>query len=271
MTKFEMLSTFWNTNVFFIELIGCLLLVFFYFASKQILQTFTKQNIFTNALLFTLSFFSAFLIGLALSGFISNSDIKPFLIPQIVIFESIIKGLTKAFNGSILYQGYFYIFTAQILGSILGFACFYFYCWLVAKIQKQENNFIVLILPTKNLKTQPYLWKELFFNSLLTLILLIVPRIPFSANLNEFDHLIVLFVLMLFFFIFTSNLGFVTFNLWTKVIATFLAFVLQKNKLIIQNFYKELLIDAGILISVPTIISLILLGVANSSNLTFNL
>ncbi|WP_341515498.1 MAG4940 family membrane protein [Mesomycoplasma ovipneumoniae] len=148
MTKFEMLSVFWNTRVAFIEFLGSVLLIFFFLSSKHIVHQL-KSNIFVSSFLYTLSFFSALFIAQATSGFLSNSDIKPFLIPQIVIFESIIKGLTNSFTGTLLYQGYFYIFASQILGVIFGYLAFFLYTKMVKNIAKYKEDFHKIIMVEK--------------------------------------------------------------------------------------------------------------------------
>ncbi|MDW2923638.1 MAG4940 family membrane protein [Mesomycoplasma ovipneumoniae] len=270
MTKFEMLSVFWNTRVAFIEFLGSLLLIFFFLTSKHIVHQL-KSNIFVSSFLYTLSFFSALFIAQATSGFLSNSDIKPFLIPQIVIFESIIKGLTNSFTGTLLYQGYFYIFGSQILGVIFGYLAFFLYTKMVKNITKYKEDFHKIVMVEKAPKIGAYLQKEIFFGSLFVFILMSVPRIPFSANLTLFDHQIVLFILLLFFFIINTNTGFINFNLWsTLVIIPYLA-IRKVNNFNIRLYLWQIIINVLTTILIPAILSLIFLGIASSSNLSFNL
>ncbi|UVT34313.1 MAG4940 family membrane protein [Mesomycoplasma hyorhinis] len=280
MSKIDSLKTSFDTKTFVFEILASFLLILFVLLSYySFFKSKKNKNLYLFSIILTFSFFLTIFLTLGIAGFAANRPINTFLLPQLVISDAFILGIQKDFQGAILSKGIAYLLTAQLLGVLLAILVFYALFKALEKMQTTEEDrkfSFQEFLFIKEEKILVFTFKELFFITTMTLGLITIPRISGAANFTFFNILIIEIIFIFFLLLLSARFGFFTFTFfkyWLDLVI--FSIISWKNKTLVQN--KSLIINVLIqntfrtLISVvaPIVISLILLSISASSNLTF--
>nr|VZR97182.1 hypothetical protein MF5295_00183 [Mycoplasma feriruminatoris] len=210
-TPGEALRTFFNPTVFGFEILAVFLLVFLVLTFKLIAILLKKQHnkIFLSTS-FTIATSLAFFLPFAFASIGAKTSIAPFLNPLIVFFRAVFIGFGKSGQennqlvGHILYNGIFYILSAQLIGVILSIVMFYLLFYSIKKTNSKKieyqflNNltFREFFKSSSDLTIIGFSIKEFVFITLLISVLPFISAIDIA--IYRFDQFAIILIELLF-------------------------------------------------------------------------
>ncbi|WP_033161130.1 MAG4940 family membrane protein [[Mycoplasma] collis] len=284
MTNFEKLNTFFNKDIFIIEIISSLFLSYFIFVGKYLITKKKKNNLFF-ALWCAVSTFIALIITWSIQTFIMKVQSHVYLNFINVLIQSIFQGVKKNFSGFFLLKGLPYILSAQIIGTFLGIIFVYFTVYGFEKYTYKNNLSLIQYSTRKINDLNIVYWKDLFkykeiknskfFIKELIFLIIFIISVFFINYINDVKFeinvvwkTIFMFVILTFILIFASEFDFFMFSVWLSL--AFLingAFTRKVTKNEIINFFISFILT----IIITIIVSLSLLLFANKAKINFSL
>lgn len=287
MTPKQLLSTFWNTQGFFTEVLAVFILVFFVLLFKMLITAFKVKG--TKIILplgFSLITFLMYVQLWASSKYLFNTPQTPLVNPIFVLLQSFLQGykLGNGLNPSSfkpLYNGVPYLIGGQLLGFIFAISLFlvlfipikYYLAKINPKYQDIKKMTIFEVFHRDDKTLVGFSIKESIFLIIFTVSVGFAFYIkPTEFGTTKYDLLIVSTVIIFILLFFSSYFGYFAFLIyldWFIAVLNFIENLKTKcNLQIVQSDFRlsftslfQMLITTVLTIIIPIIVGAIVIAI----------